>query len=232
MKSKIQIFIKLMSVIILFGWCSSSAKAALTYTYVGSLFTSGPDAGDSTPVNLVGTATFKNISDSNFSGEISGTSSDTIYYHYDYMTGQYISAFNPDLSFLQFNSPSQSNAYAGGLYSLGDYNVYLDTSALSRYDFVFVDGKITKWTVEFDENKLLGAGTTSTGDVVLVLESIIGSDGPVFTDYASTSPGTWTQVSPVPLPAALPMFSAALLGLFGIGMKSRRDKDEATRLGN
>lgn len=35
-------------------------------------------------------------------------------------------------------------------------------------------------------------------------------------------PGTWRAVPSVPLPSSLPMFSAALFGLIGIGVKSRR----------
>lgn len=227
MNNEILRWLNAIAAIFFFGLFSSSAQAALTYNYVGGLFPipTGYMYLPANPINIVGTVTFKNISDPNFSGEISGGGDGPAI---DPATGQWLPIVNNDLSDLEYTITGIHQPY-----SMWERDSFSQGSSLRSYDFVFVDGKITQWMVGMATGKYTGLGSRSpsTGrgyydgfTTNLWIEDLTTGEFSysALAGESTTSPGAWTQVSPVPLPASGLMLGASLLCSIGIAQRKRK----------
>ena len=109
----------------------------------------------------------------------------------------------------------------GELVGYGDshINASQDTSAAVQ---------LAIWRVEYSDATFASLNNNNVNDLAgnLVAAAEAGTLGPAVALRELVDPGNNQglafQVSAVPLPASLPMFSAALLGLVGIGAKARR----------
>ncbi len=118
-------------------------------------------------------------------------------------------------------SSSTLNAI-GELVKYGDSNISTtsDTSAAVQ---------LAIWSVEYGETASFASLNDSNANslaATLASEALAGTLGPAAILREVVNPGNNQglafQVSAVPLPASLPMFATALIGLLGVGMKARR----------
>ena len=183
---------------------SANAQAAnLTYNYIGnpyqSGFVNGSDAG---------------LQDTNVYG-----SNLTASFTFD-------SGVTPTFSGLV--GPSDVLSWS---LSSGPLSVQSPTGSLETAAFVFSVGNILGWKVtakgpNVDEATTINAGSGYISDMLGLpngFQADLLADGTYTGNIVSGNAGSWTpEVSAVPLPASLPMFATALLGLVGIGVKARR----------
>jgi hypothetical protein len=115
---------------------------------------------------------------------------------------------------LQLGSGQTQGSFQLG--SLGENDFLVSTGTLNflgTYQFTGADKATGTSTLTKTAGLATFAAIGATGDIFVETPDDRGS--------VSRKAGTWTMVAPVPIPAALPLFGAALAGLGIVGWRKR-----------
>ncbi|HIJ62305.1 MAG TPA: hypothetical protein HPQ04_06380 [Rhodospirillaceae bacterium] len=189
------------AVVVLLG-LTTAAQASVIYDYVGNPIFQASSGGIQYGTNISAQLVFSDALPANFTGAVTRVDNPNLLLSFSIQDNGTNDIFS--------NVDGQAGIYGNSGYAAQIY---------------FQNGQITQWTL-YANNGSVRAVTQNQVGVGITDGGAINSGSLQYPNGAysgnTDNPGTWTQVSPVPLPAALPMFGAALVGLGGLAARRRK----------
>jgi len=133
-----------------------------------------------------------------------------------------------------FDIASNNFVASGGAACCGDLGLDAFTGSMnagtSLLEYVYVrHSGSDDFILDFDST--ISMGSILDGIIVATLDvetwAAIGTTGSIFDEDTGGHLGSYEIISPVPLPAALPLFAAALIGMSFLGRRRKRMAETA-----